>query len=236
MKWVLVTGGAKRIGAEICKTLAQEGYDVLVHYRTSKEEAHAVAQFCREKGVQAECLQGDFLTETSTKQFIQKLSRFSNIHHLINNVGNYRQESLIDTSPEEWMEQFQINLHAPYACIQAVLPSLKLTQGSIINIGTSGITFPRSSPHAPTYRATKSALLFLTKQLARELAPFQVRVNMVSPGQLEISQDKPQDLKTIPMLRLGTVEEVTRVVLFLLHPDSAYITGQNIEVAGGLGI
>lgn len=237
MTWTLVTGGAKRLGAEICYTLAHKKQDIIVHYRNSRTEALQVVKSCCDLGVQADCIQGDFSTFESTEAFLNELQmNFKGIRNLINNVGNYPVESAVETPSEAWNELFQVNLHAPFACIQALLPQIKKAQGNIINIGVSGITMMRAAPSATAYRATKMGLLMLTKSLGRELAPYGVRVNMVSPGQLKESIDVPQDLSQIPMHRLGNFKEVARVVAFLMDPESEYITGQNIEVAGGLGL
>lgn len=237
MTWILVTGGAKRLGAAICESLSRAGYNIVVHYRSSKEDAEKVMLTCKANGVNAEILYGDFSTPESTQQFIEAyLKKYSATYGVVNNVGNYPQESALETSALQWNELFQTNLHAPFAIIHALIPSLVDSRGTIINIGISGINAIKAAPKATAYRTTKMSLLFLTKSLARELAPSQVNVNMVSPGQLSISSDLPTDFKSIPMMRFGALEEVTRVILFLADPKNRYITGQNIEVAGGLGL
>lgn len=237
MGWTFVTGGARRLGAEICRTLAQRGYNVLVHYRSSEQEALDLAQECRDYGVQANVIQGDFATQDTTARFLEKLIReFPKIDHLINNVGNYLQATPTETSPEQWNALFQTNVNAPFACIHALLPSISSAQGSIVNLGVSGIQTVRANTASTAYCATKLSLWMLTKSLAKELAPQNVRVNMVSPGYLDISVDRPSDPTSIPMQRVGLTREVARVIAFLLDKESAYITGQNIEVAGGLGL
>jgi NAD(P)-dependent dehydrogenase (short-subunit alcohol dehydrogenase family) len=235
--WTLVTGAAKGLGAEICLTLADQGFPILVHYNTSYEEANALVTACRKKGVRAESIQGDLTSSKTTQDFIKEvLVKFPHINVLINNVGNYLIQTALNTSIEKWSELFETNLHAPFALCQALSPTLKSHKGSIINIGTAGLTAIRSDTRAPAYNITKMGLLLLTKSLAKELAPFDVRVNMVSPGRLANSIDLPVDLSSIPMKRLGTLTEVSQVVAFLLEKGNDYITGQNIEVAGGLGL
>lgn len=237
MGWTLVTGGAKRLGAEICTTLAKQGHDILVHYNTSQKEALEVVAACRKQGVKAACIQGDFTSTASTQHFLNTLLKnYPDIHHLVNNIGNYLVASGLNTSEDDWQTLFQTNFHAPNACIQALLPSLKHAKGSIINIGVSGIDNLRANTHHTAFSITKTSLLLLTKSLARELAPFGIRINMVSPGYLDLSVDIPKDPTTIPMHRLGTSAEVARVVAFLLNKENSYITGQNIEVAGGVGL
>lgn len=237
MGWTLVTGGAKRLGAEICRTLAQRRYNILVHYRSSEQEALDLVQECREYGVKTECIYGDFTTHETTAKFLESLrSNFPNIENLINNVGNYLQAPPTETSPEQWNSLFQTNVNAPFACIHALLPSITAAKGNIINLGVSGIQTVRANTATTAYCASKLSLLMLTKSLARELAPKQVRVNMVSPGYMDISVDRPENPASIPMQRVAITNEVTRVIAFLLDKESAYITGQNIEVSGGLGL
>jgi NAD(P)-dependent dehydrogenase (short-subunit alcohol dehydrogenase family) len=235
MSWALVTGGAKGLGREICLGLAAHGYDVVVHYRFSQVEAEQVVAHCREHKIAAEMIQGDFSKPALLNDFIQRYQRyFPHTRCLINNVGNYLIAPATKTSQGSWEELFQINLHAPFALINALLPSLKNERGCIVNIGTAGVEYRYANVRSMAYGVTKSALWTLTRGLAAELAPEHVRVNMVSPGHMENSVDKPGDLSTLPMRRLGTLAEVVRVVLFLLADSSDYITGQNIDVAGGL--
>jgi NAD(P)-dependent dehydrogenase (short-subunit alcohol dehydrogenase family) len=237
MAWTLVTGGAKRLGAEICRNLAKAGYDVIVHYNTSHQEALQVAEECRQQGVHSEVMQGDFSTPTSTQKFIgDYLQKFPITYNLINNVGNYHLASFQETSSQVCYDLFQTNFHAPFAIIQALLPSLKNLKGNIINLGVGGIHNVKIKSIGPIYCATKAALWHLTKTMAYELASSQVRVNMVSPGCLEIAVDLPDDLNKFPMKRAGKSSEVSRVITFLLAKESSYITGQNIEVAGAYAL
>lgn len=235
MSWTLVTGGAKRLGAQICLTLARNGHSIVVHYRKSHQEALELIAKCREYGVEAECIQGDFTSPTETQQFAQRfIERFGAAENLVHNVGNYLIKSALNTSFEEWSDLFQVNLYSPILLTQALLPGITQARGNIINIRVSGINDIRANVHSTAYRMTKMCLLMYTRSLAKELASSQVSVNMVSPGQLENSLDKP-DPTRIPMNRYGTLEEVANVVAFLLKKDQ-YITGQNIEVSGGLGL
>lgn len=234
MKWCLVTGGAKNLGETLCLALAREGYSVVVHYRNSHEEALQIVKKCKDFQLKVECLQGDFSSVESTQQFIDTYKqRFPETEVLINNVGNYFLGSSLKNTQSDWYELFQINLHAPYLLIRNLLPSLKKCQGSIINIGVAGLNGLHADVYSTAYTITKSSLLMLTKSLALELAPEQVRVNMVSPGYLETAIDLPKDLSKIPMHRPGKNEEVADAVLFLLSDKAHYITGQNIEIAGG---
>lgn len=234
MKWTLVTGGAKNLGAAICIELARQGHAVVVQYKNSVNEAQHTVQECRKYKVAAECIQGDFSSLESTQNFIEAYrEKFLETQNLINNVGNFLTGSILKTSADQWYDLFQTNLHAPFLLTKSLLPSLKKYEGSIVNIGVAGLNSGRANLHSTVYAMTKTGLLMLTKSLALELAPDHVRVNMVSPGYLENSVDLPKDLAKIPMGRLGKNQEAAEAVAFLLSDKALYITGQNLEVAGG---
>jgi NAD(P)-dependent dehydrogenase (short-subunit alcohol dehydrogenase family) len=235
MTWTLVTGGAKRLGAEICRSLAKEGHNILVHYNKSHVEAMDIVRECKELGVDAECIHGDFSTQETMQQFIQVISTKS-IAHLVNNVGEYLIQPGSLTPTDIWNQLYQINFLAPIALIQTLLPSFKKHQGAVVNIGVSGLEPMRANITFTAYLSTKSSLLLATKSLAKELSLFGVRINMVSPGILDNSKDLPKNAQGIPMGRFGTSQDVSRVIVFLLKKENSYITGQNIEVAGGLGL
>lgn len=234
MPWTLVTGGAKGLGAALCLELARRGHAVLVHCRHSGEAARQVAAECRKEGVSAEVVQGDFSSPQSTARFVQALQPYPEIKYLVHNVGSYLVKPASLTSPEEWDAVFQTNLHAPFAISHALLPSLIRHQGGIVSIGVAGAGLLVADTYAAAYRIAKSGLLLLTKSLAKELASVSVNVNMVSPGYLENAVDLPAQPTSLPMHRAATFDEIARVVAFLLADDSKYITGQNIEVSGGV--
>lgn len=236
MSWTLITGGAKGLGAELSIYLAKQGYHPLIHYNTHGKEAEEIAEQCRSYGVKAKCIHGDFSTRDSTQLFIQHcLNLYPDVSNLINNVGNIVFGSPLESSIEEWHSLFQPNLHAPFELTQAYAESIKKAKGSIINLGTSGIDAFKLSTFASAYMITKTGLWVLTRGLAKEFAPFNVNVNMVSPGVMENSVVLPDEMH-LPMGRMGTLEEVSRTIAYLIAPENHYITGQNIEVAGGTGL
>lgn len=236
MGWILVTGAAKRLGAEICRKLAQQKRAVVIHYKTSHEEALQTAETCRRLGGQAEVIQGDFSSTESLQEFISNYQqRFLDTEGLVNNVGNYLIKSALDTSLQEWNALFLTNLTVPFLITRELMPSIKKHQGAIINIGTAGTLSFSSNSYSSIYHLTKTSLWMLTKNLAKELAPDLVRVNMVSPGQLDNSID-PLHYSKLPMKRYGFPSEVAEAVSFLMKKENSYITGQNIEVTGGLHV
>jgi NAD(P)-dependent dehydrogenase (short-subunit alcohol dehydrogenase family) len=233
--WTLVTGGAKRLGAAICLALAAKGHNIAVHYRQSEQEALSVAEACRKHGVLAEIIQGDFSTTETTEAFAKNyLQQFKETQNLINNVGNFLVRTATKTTQEQWLDLFQNNLNAPFLLINACLPSIKKHHGAIINLGVAGIQEVNADIYSTAYSCAKTGLWMLTKSLAKELASSHVRVNMVSPGYLDISVDLPDDVCTLPMGRAAAPQEAADVIAFLLDPSASYITGQNIEVAGGI--
>jgi NAD(P)-dependent dehydrogenase (short-subunit alcohol dehydrogenase family) len=233
----LVTGGAKRLGSAIAIALAKLRYSVVVHYRDSLREAEQTAQQCRALGVDAELIQGDLSTPEQASAFAARyLDQYSDTALLVNNVGNYLTKSAMHTSTEEWLGLFNLNLHAPFILTKALMPSLSRPDGQVINLGVSGLLSHKAPLYASAYMIAKHGLWELTRSLARELAPQGVRVNMVSPGQLDISVDLFEKERTPPIGFPSTCEEVCRAITFLVDPANRSITGQNIEVAGGLGL
>lgn len=234
MSKTLVTGGARNLGREIVLKLAKENQDLIIHYKTSKIEAFQLVKECHDLGVEAEAVFGDFSSLEGMQAFIDLLKPFKNIKNIVNNVGNYLVKPILETSLNEVNALFLTNLYAPLFLIQSLIPSINKEKGSIVNIGVCGIDHGRAENYSTAYSMTKASLLMLTRSLAKELASFNVTVNMVSPGMLEGSMDAPNDIEKLPMKRFGTMPQVADVVLFLLNPNNHYITGQNIEVAGGL--
>ena len=236
-KWTLVTGAAKRLGAAIVTRLADAGHAIAIHYNTSESEARQLLDVLQKKGVTAALIQGSFESQESTADFISRYQKqFVGTKYLVNNVGNYILESALETSPQTVQSLFQTNVFAPLALAQALMDSIILEQGAIVNIGVSGLAGVKADVESTVFTMTKQSLLGLTKSLAKELGSLGVRVNMVSPGRLENSIDHTKGVRSIAMQRMGSVEEVAHAVAFLLDDESRYITGQNIDVAGGLNL
>lgn len=236
MSWILVTGAAKGLGRQIAIELAKRKAAVVIHYRFNEKEALKTVKMCREQGGEAEMLQGDFETREGVDTFIQiYCNKFLETRGIVNNVGNYLIKPLSITQESEWLSLFQTNVNTPFFLIRSLLPSLKKHRGHIVNIGTVGLLGASAKTVAPAYAISKMALWQLTRSLAQEVAPDFVRVNMVSPGFLETAVDlkNPQDL---PMKRPASLPETAQLVARLFDEESTYITGQNIEIAGGFGL
>jgi len=228
VSWVLVTGGAKGIGAAICLALAEQGHNIVIHYRKSQKSAQEVADRCREIGVHAEIIEGDFSSDLALKDFIDRyLQQFDSTSGLVNNAGEYLIAPSLETEASSWRSLFEVNFFAPVFLTQTLASSLEV----VVNLGQVGLE--RGYKTIAAYGASKAALLSVTRSLSRELAPRGVRVNMVSPGYVETTAGEIQ-VERLPMERMATPCEIASAVAFFFRKESSYITGQNLEVAGGL--
>lgn len=234
MNWTLVTGGAKGLGKAVVQQLAKHGYPVVIHYKTSEQEALALKAECQAKGAQAEVIQGDLFSAELALNFAgHYLARFPHTQNLVNNVGTYFVGSALNVPLDTWHSLIATNLQVPVLLAQALMPSLIHQKGTITNIGVAGLTKGADS-YSTLYTAVKGGLLHLTRSLAKELAPKGVRINMVSPGYMENAIDLPNDLSKIPTGKVSSLEEVASFIVFLMDPKNSSITGQNIEIAGGV--
>ncbi|RDI95975.1 bifunctional dihydropteridine reductase/dihydrofolate reductase TmpR [Meiothermus sp. QL-1] len=229
----LVTGSARGIGRAILLALAEQGFDVAVHYRKSAEEAEATRREAERLGVRAIKVQGDVTRPEEARRLVHAVaSELGGIQVLVNNVGDYLKKPLEAVSPAEWDWILDSNLNAPFYLTQAALPYLCATgYGRVVNLGFAGALQLRAWPHTTPYVIAKAGLALYSKALAARLASKGVTVNVVAPGVAENSLSKP--IEEIPMGRLAGLAEVARAVLFFIKEENGYITGQVLEVAGG---
>ncbi|MGK5594222.1 MAG: SDR family oxidoreductase [Parachlamydiaceae bacterium] len=234
MAWTLITGGSKGLGQQAAQLLAQKGYSLVIHYRSNEKEAKQTVEICRSHGVEAEHIQGDFKTTDDITRFIEVyLARFPDTKHLINNVGSYFLGSTLKTPLTRWNEIFLTNLHLPFLLCNRLAPSIKTLQGTIMMIGVAGLGSSRADTYSSAYTIAKAALLQMTKSLAKELLGT-ARVNMISPGYLENAVDLPEDLAKLPLKRPTSLKEAAELIAFLMDEQQSSITGQNIEISGGV--
>ncbi|WP_372718154.1 SDR family oxidoreductase [Immundisolibacter sp.] len=232
----LVTGAAKRTGRGLALALARAGADVVVHYGRSQPEAESAVAEITSLGRRAWALSADLATPGEAERLIEAALRaVGRLDLLVNNVGNYPLGEPLDQTPDEFRATLETNLTAPYALIRAAVPALAASgMGHVINLGYAGVEHLVANPRAMAYQISKAGLLVLTRSLAQALGPRNIRVNMVSPGHLDNSVDLPEAIEShVPLGRPAQIDDVAGALLFLLSPAGAYITGANIEVAGG---
>lgn len=230
----LVTGSARRLGRHLAFTLARLGAQVAVHYRTSEGDAQEVVDAIRAAGGEAEAFQADLTDHTQCQKLVSNVvSRFGELHILVNNVGDYLETNILELSIADWHYMLNGNLNATFYMCHAALPHLRRADyGRIVNLGFAGIGHLGANVDATAYQIAKTGILTLTKSLGAALVESPVTVNMVSPGVLEESVTYPP-LKEVPKRRWAKPEELAGAIAYFLAPQAEYVTGQHIEVAGG---
>lgn len=234
LRSALVTGSSVRVGRAIALHLAREGWFVHVHARTRTPQAEATLDEIRASGGEGCLVTGDISTRQGCQELLSQVDPARGLDLLVNNIGVYRTGPLATLSPDDWSDMMRTNLDGTFHCTQLALPLL-WDGASIVNLGYVGVASLAGTTKTAAYSATKAGILILTKSFALELASRGIRVNMVSPGQLDNSVDLPEDYaRRIPLGRPGTPEEIAGLIVWLASDAGAYITGQNIDVAGGL--
>ncbi|GAB4229884.1 MAG: 3-oxoacyl-ACP reductase FabG [Chlamydiales bacterium] len=223
----LITGSSRGLGREISLHLASQGIDILLHYRQDEKAASNTAQQCSSYSVAVDVLQGDFSSSSGIESFLTSLKRYGHIDYLINNASEFLLKPLSETTSEEWQRMFHVNVHAPIRITQFLIKSAL----RVINIGVAGVGRSRAVKDAVAYTVTKETLWSYTRSLA--LTTQQGTVNMISPGILENSEITYR-LDHLPVPRVISFSEVAKVVSFLIGKAGDAITGQNIEIEGGL--
>ena len=238
-KVALITGAAQRIGAAMAETLHAEGLNLALHYRKSKQAAHALQQKLNARRANSVVLiQADLLDNAKVAHMVQDaIQAWGRLDILINNASSFYPTPIGSVTDGHWNEIMGSNLKAPFFAAQAAARALSETAGCIINI--ADIHAERPLKTYPVYSAAKAGLVMLTKALACELAP-QVRVNAIAPGAIlwpeEIDEITQQRIISRSLLkRQGSPEDIARAALFLVR-DAGYITGQVIAVDGGRSI
>lgn len=242
-KVAIVTGGTRGIGRSIVIALAREGADSLFTYVKNKEIAESLVSEVSKIGRKAISIQMDVRDFEGSKTIIEKVKEeFGKVDILVNNAGITRDRSLMMMSNEDWTDVIDTDLtgvfNVTHACI---ITFLKQKSGTIVNISSLGGIHPL--PGQSNYAAAKAGIIGFTKSLAKEVARYSIRVNAVAPGFIETDMvghlgEKARGmlLESIPLGRLGTADEVAKVVVFLVSDRAQYITGQVIQIDGGLGI
>ncbi|NMB43298.1 MAG: 3-oxoacyl-[acyl-carrier-protein] reductase [Clostridiales bacterium] len=239
----LVTGASRGIGKEIALTLASYGATVIINYNGSEGRATEVLEEIKANGGTGIVYQADVSDFNQVKQMMDDIKKqFGSIHILVNNAGITKDNLILRMSEDEFNDVIDINLKGVFNCLRNISPiMLKQRYGRIINI--SSIVGIHGNPGQVNYSAAKAGVIGMTKSLAKELGSRGITVNAVAPGYIDTDMTKvlKDDLKDkikqeIPLRRLGEAKDVAALVAFLASDNSAYITGQTIQVDGGLGI
>jgi 3-oxoacyl-[acyl-carrier protein] reductase len=240
-KVVLVTGASRGIGRAIALRFADEGANLAINYRASREKAEAVKEEVVKRGVRAEIFPADVGKEEEAKKLIEAvLNTYGRLDVLVNNAGVNRDNLLLRMKEKEWDEVLETNLKGAFNCSRFALKyMLKQGFGCIINI--SSVVGIYGNPGQSNYAASKAGLIGFTKSLAKEVGRKRIRVVALAPGfiETEMTEKLPPDLKAkvlerIPLYRFGKPEEVASCVSFLASDEASYITGCVISVDGGL--
>jgi len=230
----LVTGGARRLGRHLCEVLSARGYRMVIVYRASADDAASLVQDLERRGGSARALRSDISVRSEVERMFEDVARHEGrLDLLVNNVGNYNPQDVTRLDPDVWDATIAANLSGAYYCCYHAI-RMMTDGGQIVSIGMAGLEGIRANRRGADYYVSKTGLLVLTRALAAGYATRNIRVNMVSPGQLDNSVDLPPPEEIgaeVPLGRAGTMHDVSQAMEYLL--DASYVTGVNIDVAGG---
>jgi 3alpha(or 20beta)-hydroxysteroid dehydrogenase len=234
-KIILISGGARGQGAAEARLFVAEGARVVIG-DVLEDKGRALAA---ELGQNAAFVRQDVTRETDWESALKAAEALGGLHGLVNNAGIYQPATLMETDTALFERHMRVNQLGPFLGMRAVVPLMeKSGGGSIVNISsTAGL---RGSPGAIAYSATKWALRGMTKAAAVDLAPRHIRVNSIHPGPIDTEmlhvrtpEQNTARLQLVPMKRMGTVDEIAQLALFLLSDESSYITGAEVAIDGG---
>ncbi len=242
-KIALVTGGSRGIGKSIVSALAHSGADVAFTYRSRVEEANALVAEVQALGRKAVAFQSNAADTTQSNEVVQNvIQQFGRLDILVNNAGITKDGLLMRMSEQDWDDVIQTNLKSVFNFTKAVCRQMMSQHaGKIINI--SSIVGVTGNAGQANYAASKAGVIGFTKSIAKELSSRNIQVNAIAPGFIETEmteklneKQKEAILSIIPLKRIATPEEIASVVCFLASSDSNYITGQTLNVDGGMAM
>jgi 3-oxoacyl-[acyl-carrier protein] reductase len=242
-KVAMVTGASKGIGAAIAKNLADEGAAVVVNYASSKEGADRVVAEIAGKGGKAVAVQANVAKQADIQRlFSEAKQAFGKLDILVNNAGVYEFAPLEQVTPEHFHKMFDLNVLGLILASQEAVKQFEPAGGCIINI--SSVAATSAPPTASVYSATKAAVDAVTRSLAKELGPRNIRVNSINPGMVETegvhaagileSDFRKQVESQTPLGRIGQPQDIAPTAVFLASSDAGWITGETFYVSGGL--
>ena len=240
-KVVLITGGARGIGRKVAEVYAENGYDVVINYVSEKTDVEGIKKEIEKRGVKCTLVKADVSKAEEVEKMVeQAIQEFGKIDVLVNNAGITRDCLLMRMSEEDFDKVIEINLKGTYLVTKQVIKyMMKKRQGSIINLAS--VVGVVGNAGQCNYSASKAGIIGFTKSVAKELAARNIRANAVAPGFIETDMTnvlkdeiKENINEQIPLKRMGTAKEVAELIYFLGSEKSSYITGQVINVDGGM--
>ena len=237
----LVTGASKGLGAEIAIEAAREGANVIINYHSDEAGARETLAAVEETGRQGMVVGADVGKKAAVDQMVAEgIERFGKIDVLVNNSGIALWKPFLELDEDNWDRTLNTNLKSVFLCSQAVAKDMvaKKIPGSIVNI--SSIAAAGALDCLVPYCASKGGMSLITKAMATELGPFNIRVNSLAPGTIDIARNRDTDpdypdnwVPFIPMGRVGTAADVAKPVIFLASDEASYVTGQTFWADGG---
>ena len=240
-KVVFVTGGSRGIGKEVATKFAENGYNIVINYVSDKTDVEALKNEWEEKGVKTLILKADVTKADEVDMVVKEaIEKFGKIDVLVNNAGITRDNLLMRMSEEEFDKVIETNLKGTFIVTKAVTKyMMKKRSGSIVNL--SSVVGVAGNAGQCNYSASKAGVIGFTKSVAKELASRNIRANAVAPGFIETDMTavlsdavKEGIHNQIPLKRMGSAKEVANLIYFLGSEQSSYITGQVINVDGGM--
>ena len=240
-KVALITGATRGIGKQIALTLADEGYDIALNYRKEDENLINTKREIEEKNVKCLAVKGDISDFEDTEKLVEEvIKEYGKLDVLVNNAGITKDMLLVRMKKEDFESVIDVNLVGTFNVTKNVISyMMKARSGRIINI--SSVVGVAGNSGQTNYSASKAGIIGFTKSLAKEVASRNILVNAIAPGFIETNMTdvlkdevKEEIAKNIPLKRMGNTQDVANVVKFLASEDSAYITGQVINVDGGM--
>lgn len=240
-KVAFITGATRGIGRQIAITLAKEGFDIAINYRKENEDLIETKKLVEDQKVKCFTVQGDVSSFEDSERMVKEIiEEFNHIDILVNNAGITKDMLLMRMKKEDFESVIGVNLVGTFNITKNVIPCMmKNRSGRIINV--SSVVGISGNAGQTNYSASKAGIIGFTKSLAKEVGSRNILVNAVAPGFIETQMTdvlkdevKEEISKTIPLKRMGTVEDVANVVKFLASKDSSYITGQVINIDGGM--
>lgn len=231
----VVTGGTKNIGLAIARRLADADYALVLNYR-GDEDAAAAARRELARRTSVKLVRADVGTADGVEVVIDAAREtYGRLDVLVNNVGPFLAKPLTDTTDDEWQHLVDGVLSSAFYAMREAIPLMRAEGGGVIvNVGSLNAQKARGAPSTPAYNALKTALVVLTRSVARSEGPNGIRANVVNPGMVDTAGVGEEIVEKIPLRRLGTPEDVAAAVAWLCSDDASYVSGAVLDVHGAL--